>query len=232
MTWARIIELRSIGSTVVFMVTLLMAATVAAQDPSAIVKERQDLMGKLWPSYFSSFNQVARGQARTSRASLRKRRRRQPRYESSDSCSRTDRAARPCPALVPSRRSGPSGRSSMPRSHCWRRRPRSWDRSPVLVTSKHSRRSLRRRREPVADVMAAHRSREVRSGSRLSDASSMNALRRVALVAGATFLRVAPGVGDEAPSAQRGAYVFHAGGCYACHTDEKQGGSRLPADLP
>ncbi|MCC7276245.1 MAG: cytochrome c [Alphaproteobacteria bacterium] len=45
-----------------FMVTLLMAATVAAQDPSAIVKERQDLMGKLWPSYFSSFNQVARGQ--------------------------------------------------------------------------------------------------------------------------------------------------------------------------
>lgn len=53
-------------------------------------------------------------------------------------------------------------------------------------------------------------------------------MRRFVGAAGfAAALLGAAAASGEPPSAERGAYIFDAGGCYACHTDEANGGPPL-----
>lgn len=44
-------------------ITVVCAGEVRAQDAAATVKERKEMMAKMWPSFYQSFAQVARGQS-------------------------------------------------------------------------------------------------------------------------------------------------------------------------
>ena len=59
----------------------------------------------------------------------------------------------------------------------------------------------------------------------------MRALRRVAAAIGATLF-LSWSANAQAPPADRGKYIFDAGGCLGCHTDQKAGAAALSGGPP